>query len=164
MLPSFLCLAVHSFTLNVLWKVKVSVTQSCLTCCDPMDCSPPASSVHGIIQARILERVAVSFSRRSSLPRDQTGVSCIAGTFFTIWATREPQICYIHKSKSPSENATAHTDHKQRTKAKAGFNLVNDILQYSVPHFFKALRLEIPLWISNLLVENMVVSREKFIG
>ena len=54
-----------------------------------MDYSPPRSSVHGILQARILEWVAISFSRGSSLPRDQTWVSCIAGSFFTSWATRE---------------------------------------------------------------------------
>ena len=52
-----------------------------------MDCSPPGSSVHGISQARILEWVAISFSRGSSWPRDQTHVFCIAGGFFTIWAT-----------------------------------------------------------------------------
>ena len=46
---------------------------------DPMDCSPPGSSVHGIFQARILEWVAISFSRGSSRPRDQTWVSCIGG-------------------------------------------------------------------------------------
>ena len=46
------------------WKVKVLVTQSCLTLCDPMDCSPPGSSVYGILQARILEWVAISFSRQ----------------------------------------------------------------------------------------------------
>ena len=51
--------------------------QSCLTLCDPMDCSPPGSSVHGILQASILEWVAMPFSRGSSLPRDQTSVSCI---------------------------------------------------------------------------------------
>ena len=51
--------------------------------CDPVDCSPPGSSVHGISQARILEWVAISFSRGSSQPRDQTQVSCIAGRFFT---------------------------------------------------------------------------------
>ena len=50
----------------------------------PMDCSPPGSSVHGILQARILEWVAISFSSRSFQPRDQTKVSCIAGRFFTI--------------------------------------------------------------------------------
>ena len=54
-----------------------------------MDCSPLASSVHGISQARMLERVAIPFSRGSSQPRDQTEISHIAGRFFTIWATRE---------------------------------------------------------------------------
>ena len=73
--------------LNLL--ICVLVTQSCLTLCDPMDCSPVGSSVHGILQARILEWVAISFSRGSSEPRDQTQVSCIVGSFFTDWATRE---------------------------------------------------------------------------
>ena len=53
-------------------KVKVLVTQSCLTLCDPMDYSPPGYSVHGILQARTLEWVAIAFSRGSSQPRDQT--------------------------------------------------------------------------------------------
>ena len=61
-----------------------SIAQSCLTLCDPMDCSSPGSSVHGIIQASILEWVAIPFSRGSSRPRDQTCVSCIAGGFFTV--------------------------------------------------------------------------------
>ena len=61
----------------------MKVTQSCLTLCDPTDCSPPGSSVHGILQARILEWVAISFSRGSSRPRDQTQVSYIAGGLFT---------------------------------------------------------------------------------
>ena len=63
--------------------------QSWPTLCDPMDCSPPGSSVHGILQARILEWVAMPSSRGSSQSTDQTQVSCIAGRFFTIWATRE---------------------------------------------------------------------------
>ena len=67
----------------------LSCSVSCLTLCDPMDCSPPGSSVHGISQARILEWVAISFSRGSSRPRNRTQVSCIAGIFFTVWATRE---------------------------------------------------------------------------
>ena len=62
---------------------KSEVLQSCLTLCDPMDCSLPDSSVHGIFQARILEWVAISFSRGSSQPRDRTQVSCIAGRHFT---------------------------------------------------------------------------------
>ena len=56
---------------------------------DPVDCSPPGSSVHGILQARILEWVVISFSRGSSQPRDWTQVSCLAGRFFTNWAMRE---------------------------------------------------------------------------
>ena len=65
------------------------VTQSCPTLCNPMDCSPPGSSVHGIVQARVLEWIASSFSRGSSRPRDRTQVSCIAGRHFTVWATGE---------------------------------------------------------------------------
>ena len=57
--------------------VIVSVAQLCLTLCDPVDCSPPGSSIHGISQAKILEWVAISFSRGSSRPRDQTQASCI---------------------------------------------------------------------------------------
>ena len=52
--------------------------------CDPVDCSLPGSSVHGILQARILEWVAMPFSRGSSQPRDRTQVSCMAGGFFTV--------------------------------------------------------------------------------
>ena len=59
------------------------LAQSCLTLCDPMNCSLLGSSVHGIFQARILEWVAVSFSRGYFWPRDRTCVSCIAGRFFT---------------------------------------------------------------------------------
>ena len=57
--------------------------------CDPMDCSPPGSSFHGILQARILGWVVISFSRGSSWPREQTHISHIAGRFFTVWATGE---------------------------------------------------------------------------
>ena len=59
---------------------------SCLPLCNPMDCSPWDSSVHGILQARILEWVAIPFSRGSSQPKNWTQVSCIAGRFFTVWA------------------------------------------------------------------------------
>ena len=55
-----------------------SVTQSCLTFCDPMDCSPPGSSVHGIFLARILEQVTISYFRGSSQHRNQTHVCCIS--------------------------------------------------------------------------------------
>ena len=62
------------------------VAQSCPTLCDPMDCSLPGFSVHGIFQARVLEWVAISFSRGYSWPRDWTQVSCIAGRRFTLRA------------------------------------------------------------------------------
>ena len=65
------------------------VTQSWPTLWDLMDCSFPSSSVHGILQARILEWFASRFSRGSSQPRDQTCVFSIAGRFFTIWAIGE---------------------------------------------------------------------------
>ena len=72
--------------------VEVLVTQSSPTLCDPMDYSLPGSFIHGILQTRILEWVAFLFSRESSIPRDQTRVSCIAGRFFTIWAIREAKV------------------------------------------------------------------------
>ena len=63
---------------------KSEVAQSCPSLCDPVDCSLPCSSVHGIFQARVLEWVAISFSRGSSQPRDRTRVSCIVGRCITV--------------------------------------------------------------------------------
>ena len=65
------------------------VIQSYSTLCDPMDCSLPGPSVHGILQERILEWVAIPFFRKSSRPRDWTQVSLIAGRFLTVWTTRD---------------------------------------------------------------------------
>ena len=73
--------------------------KSLLTLCNPRDCSPPDSSVHGILQARILEWIAFPFSSGSSPPRDQTWISCIAGRFFTNWATRLASIQSLKYSK-----------------------------------------------------------------
>ena len=80
----------ETFLLIFMVKVKVLVTQSCPTLCDPKDCSPTGSSAHGILQARMLEWVAIPFSRGSSQSRDRTWVSRIAGRFFTVWATNNP--------------------------------------------------------------------------
>ena len=77
---------------NSRWQGFISeceVARSCQTLCDPTDCSLPGSSIHGIFQARVLEWVAIAFSKGSSWPRDRIQVSCIAGKRFTIWATRE---------------------------------------------------------------------------
>ena len=82
--------------------VHAKLLQLCPTLCNPMDCSPPSSSVCEILQARILEWVAIPFSRGSSQPRDWTWVSFIAGRFFTIWATFKwlyvNHIFFIHSS------------------------------------------------------------------
>ena len=72
------------------------VAQSCPTLCDPVDCSLPGSSLHGILQARVLEWGAIAFSRGSSWPRDWTRVSCIPGRCFNLWATREGQFTLRH--------------------------------------------------------------------
>ena len=79
------CVCVHACT-----YVCVLVIQLCLTLCDPMDCSLPGSSVHGTLQARILEWIF--------LTRDQTWVSCIAGRFFTYWVTKEAPTSLVPKT------------------------------------------------------------------
>ena len=76
-------------------EVKVLVAQLCPTICNPMDCSLPGSSVHGILQAGTLEWVSISFSRGSSWLRDWMQVSCIARGFFITWAYREAPICMM---------------------------------------------------------------------
>ena len=91
-------------------EMKVSVVQLCPTLCDLTDCSPPGSSVHGILQARILKWVAIPFSRGSSQPRGWTWISCIAGRFFTIWATKTflykwtRQRLHVTRGSNPSQS------------------------------------------------------------
>ena len=95
------CIASRFFTIWAIREAQMlytsplsdsEVTQSCLTLCDPMDCSPPASSGHGILQARILEQVAISYSRGSSRPRDLIWVSCIGRRILYHWAIREAHV------------------------------------------------------------------------
>ena len=79
-----LCAHTHTHTYE---KCRWS-RQSCLTLCDPVDCSPPSFSTHGIFQARVLEWVAIPFSRGSSPPRDQTQIFWTAGRCVIVWATQ----------------------------------------------------------------------------
>ena len=83
----------NKWILNILeWmneNVKVLVAQLCPILCDPMDWIPPGSSAYGILQARILEWVAIPFFRGSSPFRSLILVSCTAGGFFMVWATRQ---------------------------------------------------------------------------
>ena len=81
---------IYIYTHIYIYLRDVKVAYSCLTHCDPID-----YTVHGILQARILEWVAFPFSRGSSQPRDQTQVSRTAGRFFTSWATREAQEYWV---------------------------------------------------------------------
>ena len=96
-----------SYILKQKWQ-SCAHAQPCLTLCDAMDCSPPGSSVHGILQARILEWVAISSSRGSSRSRDWTQaacVSCIAGGLY-YWATWEAPVkfTYIWREKQLLSN------------------------------------------------------------
>ena len=94
--------------------MRAKLLQSCLTLCNPMDCSPPGSSVHGILQARILKWVAVLFCRGSSQSRDRTHVSYVyvlAGRFFTTSATWETHRGCISdlKFSQPENDTFAHS-------------------------------------------------------
>ena len=72
-------LAIQKILHNIINKIlHAKSLQSCLTLCDPMDCNPPGSSVHEIVQARILEWIVISSSGGSSQPRDQTLISCVS--------------------------------------------------------------------------------------
>ena len=98
------------------------VTQLCLTLVDPTDCNPSGSSLCAVPQARNLEWVATPFSRVSSLPRDRTRVSCIAGRFFSTWATSKAPECFIGVriwtwyQRKKSIKAVAHSLMKQKHK------------------------------------------------
>ena len=108
--------------------VKVLVTQSCPTLCDPMDCSPPSSSVRGILQARILEWVAIPFSRRSSWPKDWTWVPCIGrwilgAPLILLWYTHISTNCSLNTSGLLSNFSTEKqvaTEKKTKSKRKLG--------------------------------------------
>ena len=88
----------YGFLSSHVWMWELGHKEGCcpfLPLCNPMDCSLPGSSVHGVLQARILEWVTMSFSRGSSWPRDWTQVTRIAGRLFTVWATWEAHILHI---------------------------------------------------------------------
>ena len=103
-------------------KVKVKVAQLCPTLCDLMD-----YTAHGILQARILEWIAVPFSRASSQPRDRTQVSCFVGGFFTSWATKEAQE-YWSGVAYPFSSWSSRPRNRTRVSCIAGrFSLPTDL-------------------------------------
>ena len=104
--------------------------KSCPTLCNPMDYSPPGSSVHEILQARILEWVAIFFSRGSCQPRDQTRVSCIAGGFFTI----EPPGHLRQRHSDKSETKTVHYHLYEESKK---CNILVNIIKKKQTHRYR---------------------------
>ena len=111
------CLKKYIRSERTLWGVQVgwgtkrrlllllySVAKSRSTLCNPMECSPPGSSVHGNSQGRILVWVVISFSRASSRARDQTHLSCIGMQILYCWATREAPREDLVIGKSPSDD------------------------------------------------------------
>ena len=106
--------------------------------CDPMDYSLPGSSLHGILQERILEWVSIPFSRGSSPPRDQIHVSCISGRFFIIWATSKAPQKGVQNSNADhttvmwsQASVLAHTKWQYRTRRPSVLSPFHDPIQLS---------------------------------
>ena len=104
-----------------LWCCAVCYAQLCPTLCNPMDCSPPGSSVHGIFQAGILECIAISSSRGSCQPRDQTRISCIGRQILYHWTTWEAMYLWCDMIKAelhffglPSQNIQLQSKHEEK--------------------------------------------------
>ena len=116
------------------------------TLCDPTDCGPPGSSVHGLLQTRTLEWVAISFFRGPSRPRDRTRVSCVASRFFTVWATRElPRVC-INRSVVP-DSLWLH-GHKDHGSSVRGIFLARILEWLAISFSREGASTETPYWVS----------------
>ena len=119
-----------TFTYTWVSEWVSEVAQWCPTLCNPADCSPQGSSLHGILQAWILEWVAISFSRGSSWLRDRTQVSYIIGRRFNLWATREAlTYTYLHIIPTPHSYVASPI-----IKILTPFI---HLLTYSHPNYFK---------------------------
>ena len=107
---------------SLIGKSESEVAQSCPTLCDPVDCSLPGSSLHGILQATILEWLAISFSRGSSQLRDRTQVFHIAGRHFNLRAIREALLIGDWNAKLGSQESP-------RVTGKFGLGVQNEARQ-----------------------------------
>ena len=136
------------------YEVKVLVVQLCLTFCDPMNCSLPSSSVHGILQVRMLEWIAMPFSKGSSLPRDRTQVSHIAGGFFTVWAQGSPYMYII----------CVHRQDQRRSFSAWGFGLKQESTRCvtSYKYFPKNRMEEVSLFILLVATSSSYCQRESW--
>ena len=104
--------------------MEVLVAQSCRTLCDPMDCSPPVSSVHRILQAGILQWAAISSSRGPSWPRDWAQAPALTGRCFTVWATREGHVTPDLYPKNNLLNSSVYPKFINKTLLKRKKNTV----------------------------------------
>ena len=121
----------HEWKANFLnIQSESEVAQLCPTLCNPVAFTPPGSSVHGILQARIPEWVAISFSRGSSRPRDRTLVSHIAGRCFNLWATRE--LSQINKINIFSRKL--NKGYKQSTYWTINAEMANKYIKHNTQH------------------------------
>ena len=120
---------------QIMKESESEVIQSCATLCDPMDCSLPGFSVHGIFPARVLEWVAISFSRGSSQPRNRTRVSRVAGRRFTLWPIQRKPLEY-KAGQHPTTSSTRmpHLNNKQSEVAQL-YPTLWDPLDCSLPGF-----------------------------
>ena len=136
------------------------VAQSCPTLCNPMDYRPPGSSVHGILQARILEWVVIAFSRGHSWPRDWTHVSCIAGRFSTM---SHPIVVFIFQSQTPNLSLLAFPLQQPEVYflyLQVCFCFVNKVICINILDSTKCISeiiyLFFSVWLTSL---NMIISR-----
>ena len=116
------------------------------TLCNPMDCSPPGSSVHGILQARIMEWGAMPSSRGSSWPRDWTHVSYIIGRFFTIWATKKALYILVGISNEMLCSQCSLSVLYHFALSYSVMFTLTPWLSCSPPGFFTIKSLFVPLW------------------
>ena len=108
-LPSSFCFSVY---------VHAKSLQPCPTLCNPVDCGPPGSSVHGILQARILECAVMPSSWESSPPRDWICISCVAGWFFTHWAIWEAHFSLYNIISCNSRREPSRVSRRQASSWK----------------------------------------------
>ena len=133
--------------MSLLAYVHAKSLQSCSTLCNPREYSPPASSVCGILQGRILECIATPSSRRFSLPRDQTCVfcgSCIAGRFFTT----EPLRKSMSLLSEPSNLGSGPEDHQNTTKESLNWHKATPCCkgQFPVKRLWTIWNWYLPVW------------------
>ena len=119
---SFVTSVLKIFINLIIWCVHAQSLQSHPALCGCMDCSLPGSSVHGILRARILEWVAISFSRGASCPRDQTCISCINRWILYHWATRKAQIPLLRAIQFLRTYIALSDEKKKRTESNQVFS------------------------------------------